>query len=73
MNLETNYKLEIKPDLYPVMKQHNRTDSIVLFTKPKTGVCIHEGLSDRLGCFSNKWLETDFDIIVKSVTIEKRS
>ena len=57
-------------DEYPILKKSDITGLIVLFTSKKTGVAIKVDKSNRIGQFSEDWLEDNFLPYTGTVTLE---
>ena len=54
---------------YPIIKKSN-TGCIVLFNRPKTGVCLHPGsTANCIGESSGTWNESAFTEIVEEITL----
>lgn len=51
---------------YPCLKKFSRDNIIVLFIAPNTGMCV---AGNRIGEYSENWLEADFLYFQETITL----
>jgi hypothetical protein len=69
---------EFRCHSYPCIKSyiggmlHNRGDLCVLFTSPRTGICLVDKINNRVGEYNNDWREVLFVLYEEDMIVSNK-